>query len=123
MGCWQYWLSNWARRCNISHLSQTNPGPQADGIPCRIIGAILLKILTSSPKAKREVMERHEAECGYRDVPCIVATCPKYVKFKDYSEHIFEHHSITKRPVWVFNRKQRRNTLEDLFNLAIFSEI
>ena len=53
-------------------------------------------------------MERHEAECGYRDVPCIVATCPKYVKFKDYGEHIFEHHSITKRPVWVFNRKQRR---------------
>ena len=59
-------------------------------------------------KAKREVMERHEAECGYRDVPCIVATCPKYVKFKDYGEHIFEHHSVTKRPVWVFNRKQRR---------------
>ena len=69
-------------------------------------------------------MERHEAECGYRDVPCIVATCPKYVKFKDYGEHIFEHHSITKRPVWVFNRKQRRKEHIDwkiLFNLTIFS--
>ena len=52
-------------------------------------------------------MERHEAECGYRDVPCIVSTCAVYVKFKDYSEHIFEHHSMTKRPVWVFNRRQR----------------
>ena len=71
-------------------------------------------------------MERHEAECGYRDVPCIVATCSKYVKFKDYSEHIFEHHSITKRPVWVFNRKQRRKEYIDwksFFNLTIFSQI
>ena len=55
-------------------------------------------------------MERHEAECGYRDVPCIVASCSAYVKFKDYREHIFERHSMTKRPVWVFNRRQRRNT-------------
>ena len=63
-------------------------------------------------KAKRGAVEYHEAECGYRDVPCIVATCPKYIKFKDYGEHIFEHHSITKRPVWVFNRRQRRKGTE-----------
>lgn len=64
--------------------------------------------MPTSHKAKREAMEKHESECGYREVPCIVTTCPRRVKFKDYGEHIFGHHSMPKRPVWVFNRKQRR---------------
>ena len=64
--------------------------------------------MPTSHKAKREAMEKHESECGYREVPCIVTTCSRHVKFKDYGEHIFGHHSMSKRPVWVFHRKQRR---------------